>query len=91
MRWVSLGDSGTSGTLQCVVKEPASEHEPRTELYIAETLRHRKGKRKAERWKIQANFEENRITNKPNWLILTVRGSLLLASGLSGGTPTLPR
>lgn len=32
VRWWSLGEGGTSGTLQCVVKEPASEHEPRTEL-----------------------------------------------------------
>lgn len=39
MRWVSFGDNGTSGTLQCVVKEPASELEPRTELYVAETLK----------------------------------------------------
>lgn len=38
VRWVSFGDSGTSGTLQCVVKELASEHEPRTELYVADTL-----------------------------------------------------
>lgn len=38
VRWESFGDNGTSGTLQCVVNEPASEHEPRTELYIAETL-----------------------------------------------------
>lgn len=54
MRWESFGDNGTSGTLQCVVNEPASEHEPRTELYIADTLKqmsntsrnqtHRKGK-----------------------------------------------
>lgn len=39
VRWVSFGDSGTSGTLQCVVKEPASEHEPRNELYSADTLK----------------------------------------------------
>lgn len=39
MRWESFGDSGTSGMLQCVVNEPASEHEPRTELYIADTLK----------------------------------------------------
>lgn len=38
VRWDSFGGSGTSGTLQCVVNEPASEHEPRTELYIAVTL-----------------------------------------------------
>lgn len=38
-RWVSFGDDGTSGTLQCVVKEPASEVEPRTELYVAHTLK----------------------------------------------------
>lgn len=38
VRWVSFGDNGTSGTLQCVVKELASEHEPRTELYVADTL-----------------------------------------------------
>lgn len=38
VRWVSFGDDGTSGTLQCVVKEPASELEPRTELYVAHTL-----------------------------------------------------
>lgn len=38
-RWVSFGDDGTSGTLQCVVKEPASELEPRTELYVAHTLK----------------------------------------------------
>lgn len=38
VRWESFGDNGTSGTLQCVVNEPASEHEPRTELYIADTL-----------------------------------------------------
>lgn len=39
VRWENLGGNGTSGTLQCVVNEPASEHEPRTELYIAETLK----------------------------------------------------
>lgn len=39
VRWDSLGGKGTSGTLQCVVNEPASEHKPRTELYIAETLK----------------------------------------------------
>lgn len=39
VRWESFGDNGTSGTLQCVVNEPASEHEPRTELYIADTLK----------------------------------------------------
>lgn len=38
-RWVSFGDDGTSGTLQCVVKEPASELDPRTELYVADTLK----------------------------------------------------
>lgn len=38
VRWESFGASGTSGTLHCVVNEPASEHEPRTELYIADTL-----------------------------------------------------
>lgn len=38
VRCESFGGSGTSGTLQCVVNEPASEHEPRTELYIANTL-----------------------------------------------------
>lgn len=38
VRLPSFGDNGTSGTLQCVLKEPASEHEPRTELYIADTL-----------------------------------------------------
>lgn len=38
VRWVSFGESGTSGTLQCVVKELASEHEPRTALYAAHTL-----------------------------------------------------
>lgn len=38
VRWVSLGDSGTSGTLQCVVKEQASEQGPRAELYVADTL-----------------------------------------------------
>jgi len=38
VRWESFGGNGTSGTLQCVVNEPASEHEPRTELYIADTL-----------------------------------------------------
>lgn len=41
LRWVSFGDDGTSGTLQCVVKEPASELEPRTELYVADTLKQR--------------------------------------------------
>lgn len=39
MRWESFGGNGTSGTLQCVVNQPASEHEPRTELYIADTLK----------------------------------------------------
>lgn len=38
LRWVSFGESGTSGTLQCVVKELASEHEPRTEVDVADTL-----------------------------------------------------
>lgn len=38
VRWESFGVSGTSGAPQCVVNEPASEHEPRAELYIADTL-----------------------------------------------------
>lgn len=38
VRWESFGVNGTSGTLQCVVNDPASEHDPRTELYVAKTL-----------------------------------------------------
>lgn len=37
-RFVSFGGDGTSGTVDSVVNEPASEHEPRTKLYIADTL-----------------------------------------------------
>lgn len=51
MRWESLGHSGTSGMLQCVVNEPASEHEPRTELYIAETLNTQDVQRRVQRRK----------------------------------------
>lgn len=59
VRLWSLGDGGTSGTLQCVVKETASEHEPRTELYVADTLR----SRKMEGWKILTKTEEQREEN----------------------------
>lgn len=37
-RFMSFGGDGTSGTVDSVVNEPASEHEPRTKLYIADTL-----------------------------------------------------
>lgn len=64
LRWVSFGDSGTSGTLQCVVKELASEHEPRTEVDVADTLEQTRrtaniGNRSAEggevRWKAKSS------------------------------------
>lgn len=50
VRWVSLGDDGTSGTLQCVVKEPASELEPRTELYVADTLKQKFRRARIQNW-----------------------------------------
>lgn len=86
VRWWSLGEGGTSGTLQCVVKEPASEHEPRTELYVAHTLRSSKQEVGQKKKKIQPETNEERTAS-----FLTGRGSPTPASGLSGGTPTLLR
>lgn len=82
VRWVSFGDDGTSGTLQCVVKEPASELEPRTELYVADTL-----KEKREDSEEVSRGRRTQIRGS----VLTGRDSLSLALSLSGETPAALR
>lgn len=55
-----------SGMLQCVVNEPASDHEPRTELYMAVTLkqRHKTSNVQKHGWILYAGGKPKNVQNK---------------------------